>query len=76
MWGHTDQIYTIYRPEKTAEKVTKNWIWPFLISQLLEISNINIGHKFRYNLQTRIVQFTDQKKKTAKEVIRIQTDPS
>ena len=71
MSGHTDQIYTIYRPEKTAEKVTKNWIWPFLISQLLEISNINIGHKFkivwniRYNLQTRIVQFTDQKKKNS-----------
>ena len=65
MWGHTDQIYTIYKPEKTAEKVTKNWIWPFLISQLLEISNMNIGHKFKseilgiicrpelFNLQTR-----------------------
>ena len=54
--------------KKAAKKVTKNWNWPFLISQPLEISNINTGHKFkmvwdrRFNLQTRFVQFTDQKK--------------
>ena len=54
--------------KKTAKKVTKNWNWPFLISQLLKISNINTGHKSkmvwnkRHNLQTRIVQFADQKK--------------
>ena len=54
--------------KKTTEKVTKNWNWPFLISQQLKISNIDIGHKSkivwnkRYNLQTRTVQFADQKK--------------
>ena len=26
--------FTTYRPEKTAKKITKNWNWPFLISQL------------------------------------------
>ena len=51
-------ICTIYRPEKTTKKVTKNWNWPFLISQQLKISNINTGHKSqmvwkRHNLQTR-----------------------
>ena len=61
--------------KKTARKVTKNWNWPFLISQPLKISNINTGHKFkmvwnrRHNLQARIVQFTDQKK-TAKKVTK------
>ena len=75
IWEYTDQICIIYRPEKKARKVTKNWDWPFLISQPLEISNINIGHKFkmvwnrRYNLQTKIVQFIDQKK-TANKVTK------
>ena len=75
MWRYTDQICTIYRPQKTARKVTKNWNWPFLISQPLKISNINTGHKLkmvwnrRSNLETRIVQFTDQKK-TAKKVTK------
>ena len=61
--------------KKTARKVTKNWNWPFLISQTLKISNINTSHKFkmvwnrRYNLQTRTVKFTDQKK-TAKKVTK------
>ena len=61
--------------KKTAKKVTKNWNWPFLISQPLKISNINTGHKLkmvwnrRSNLETRIVQFTDQKK-TAKKVTK------
>ena len=72
----------IYRPDlynlhttKKARKVTKKWNWPFLTSQPLKISNINTGHKFkmvwnrRYNLQTRIVQFTDQKK-TAKKITK------
>ena len=68
MWGYTDQICKIYRPEKKARKVTKNWNWPFLKSQRLKISNINTDHKFkmvwnkRYNLQTRIVYFTEQEK--------------
>ena len=59
---------TIYRPEKTAKKVTKTWNWLFLISQLLKISNINTDHESkmvwnkRHNLQTRIVPFADQKK--------------
>ena len=54
--------------KKTTKKETKNWNWPFLISQQLKISNINTGHKSkmvwnnRHNLQTRNVQFTDQKK--------------
>ena len=65
----------IYRPDlynlqirKTAGQVTKNWNWLFLISQLLKISNINTGHKSkmvwnkRHKLQTKIVQFKDQKK--------------
>ena len=61
--------------KKTARKVTKNWNWPFLISHTLKISNINTDHKFkmvwnrRYNLQTRTVKFTDQKK-TAKKVTK------
>ena len=72
MWWYTDLIY---RPDvkfkdqkKTAKKVTKNWSWPFLISQQLKISNINTDDKSkmvrnkRHNLQTRIVQFADQKK--------------
>ena len=25
MWWYADLICTIYRPEKTAKKVTKNW---------------------------------------------------
>ena len=79
MWWYTDLIY---RPDvqftdqkKTAKKVTKNWNWPFLISQPLKISNINTGYKLkmvwnrRSNLETRIVQFTDQKK-TAKKVTK------
>ena len=59
---------TIYKLGKTAKKVTKNWNWPFLISQLLKISNINTDHESkmvwnkRHNLQSRIVQFEDQKK--------------
>ena len=69
----------IYRPDlqtwskftdqkKTAKKVTENWNWPFLISQLPKMSNINTGHKSKmvwnkmHNLQSRIVQFADQKK--------------
>ena len=72
MWWYTDLIY---RPDvqftdqkKTAKKVTKNWNWPFLISQLLKIFNINTDHKSkmvwnkRHNLQARTVQFADQKK--------------
>ena len=61
-------LYNLQARKKTAKKVTKNWNWPFLISQLLKISNINTGHKSkmfwnkRHNLQTRIVQFADQKK--------------
>ena len=75
IWRYTDQIYIIYIPQKKARKVTKKWNWPFLTSQPLKISNINTGHKFkmvwnrRYNLQTRIVQFTDQKK-TAKKITK------
>ena len=67
MKWYTDLICTIYRPEKTTEKVTKNWNWP-LISQQLKISNINTGHNSkmvwnkRHNLQIRIVQFADQKR--------------
>ena len=58
---------TIYRPEKAAKKVTKNWNWPSLISQLLKTSNINTSHKYkmvwnkRHNFQTRILEFGDQK---------------
>ena len=54
--------------EKTTKKVTKIWNWPFIIFQQLKISNINTGDKSkmvwnkRHNLQTSIVQFTDQKK--------------
>ena len=72
MWWYTDLIY---RPDvqftdqkKTAKQVTKNWNWPFLVSQLLNISNINTDHKSkmvwnkRHNLKTRIVQLADQKK--------------
>ena len=61
--------------KKIARKVTKNWNWSFLISQPLKISNINTGHKFKmvwnskYNLHTRFVQFTNQKK-TAKTVTK------
>ena len=53
---------------KTTEKVTKNWNWPFLISQYLKISNIKTGHKSKmvwnkkHNLQTKIAQFADHKK--------------
>ena len=71
-WKHV----MIYRPDlqtwctiyRAAKKLTKNWKWSFLISQLLKISSINTGHKSkmvwnkRHNLQTRIVQFADQKK--------------
>ena len=32
MLWYTDLICTIYRPEKTAKKVTNNWQWPFLIT--------------------------------------------
>ena len=45
MWWYTDLISIVYRPEKKAEKVIKNWKWHFLIFQLLKISNINTGHK-------------------------------
>ena len=77
IWGYTEQICTIYTAEKTTRKVTKNWSWPFLISQALKISNINTGHKFknvwntRYKLQTRIVKFNDQKKIAKKLKLRI-----
>ena len=68
-------LYNLQTRKKTARKVTKNWNWPFLISQPLKISNINTGHKLkmvwnrRSNLETRTVQFTDQKK-TAKKVTK------
>ena len=68
-------LYNLQTRKKTARKVTKNWNWPFLISQPLRNSNINTGHKLkmvwnrRSNLETRIVQFTDQKK-TAKIVTK------
>ena len=54
--------------QKKAKKVTKNLNWPFLVSQLLKIFNINIDHKSKIvwnrknNLQTWIVQSSDQKK--------------
>ena len=54
--------------KKMLKKVTKNWNWPVLIFQLLKISNINTDHKSkmvwykRPNLESRIVQFEDQKK--------------
>ena len=54
--------------KKMLKKVTKNWNWPVLIFQLLKISNINTDHKSnmiwskRHNLQTKNVQFADQKK--------------
>ena len=64
MFWYTDLICTIYR----TKKVTKNWNWPFLMSQQLKISNIKTGHKSKVvwnkkdNLQTRTIQFADQKK--------------
>ena len=75
IWGYKTRFVDFTDQKKTARKVTKNWNWPFLISQPLKISNINTGHKFkmvwnrRHNLQARIVQFTDQKK-TAKKVTK------
>ena len=68
---------TIYWPEKTARKVTKNWNWPFLIFQQLKITNINIGHKFkivwnvRHIFLTRILQITDQKKVWMSQIVQI-----
>ena len=61
-------LYNLQTREKTTKNVTKNWNWPFLGSQLLNISNINTGHKSKMvwnkknNLRSRIVQFGDQKK--------------
>ena len=70
IWVFTDQICTIYRQEKAARKVTKNWNWPFLISQPLKspLSTRMVWNR-RYNLQTRIVEFTDHKK-TANQVTK------
>ena len=68
---------TIYWPEKTARKVTKNWNWLFLIFQQLKITNINIGHKFkivwnvRHIFLTRILQITDQKKVWMSQIVQI-----
>ena len=47
MWWYTELIWTIYRTEKKAKKVTKNWNWPFLIPQLLKTSNINTAINVR-----------------------------
>ena len=66
------RIVKLTDQKSIAKKVNENWNWPFLISQLLQISNINTGHKFEiiwykeHNLLTRIVQFTDQKKEQLK----------
>ena len=32
MFWYTDLIYAIHRLEEAAQKVTKNWSWPVLIS--------------------------------------------
>ena len=65
MWWYTDLICKIYRPAKN-KKFTKNWNWPFLLSQYWEppISTLTInlwwsqirGIMWRtevYNLQAR-----------------------
>ena len=60
-------FYNLQTSKKTAENVTKNWNWPFLITQPIKTSNTNIGYKSKivwnktHNLQTRIAQFTDHK---------------
>ena len=54
--------------KKTSKKVTKILNWAFLISQQLKIYNINTGYESkmvwnkRHILQTRILQFVDQKR--------------
>ena len=56
----TDQI-------KKAKKVPESWKWTFHKMQYLMLSNINIAsvsehlRKKLWNLQTRLIQFTDQK---------------
>ena len=69
MLWYIDLMCSIWKPEEATVKVTKVRIEndPVLNISLLKISNINTLHKSkmvwnkRYNLQTKLVQFTDQK---------------
>ena len=47
MWWYTELTCTIYRPEKTTKKVTKNWNWP-LISQQLKILILTLAITLRW----------------------------
>ena len=82
-FGHVQNKSIVYRPDKynlqartLAFPVTKNWNWPFLISQQLKPSNINIGHKSKivwnkgHIFQTRTVQFEDQKKSEKAQIVQ------